>query len=71
MSKYQRLWEYVQGGDSRLELDFSQIEQICGFPIDHSFLNAKKELEPYGWRVRKISLKEQRVLFEKERTDGE
>ena len=34
---------------------------ICGFPIDHSFLNCKKELEAYGYQVGKISMKNQTV----------
>lgn len=38
---------------------------MAGLPIDHSFLNAKKELLAYGYQVKKISLKEQTVLFEK------
>ena len=42
-----------------------QVEEICGFPIDHSFLNCKKELLAYGWQVKKISLKEKTVSLEK------
>lgn len=58
MSKFSPLWEYVagqQGGE--LLLSFAQVEEICGLPIDHSFLNCKKELLAYGWQVKKISLK--------------
>lgn len=40
--------------------------EILGFPIDHSFLNYKKELLAYGYTVGKISLKDQTVKFEKE-----
>lgn len=46
-------------------LSFEQVEEICGFPIDHSFLNCKKELLAYGWQVKKISLKQQTVALEK------
>lgn len=46
-------------------LTFGEIQSIVGFPIDHSFLNAKKELKKYGYEVKKISLKEQTVLFHK------
>lgn len=33
--------------------------------MNHSFLNEKKELTAYGWRVGKISLKAKTVTFEK------
>ena len=66
MSKFSPLWEYVAGQQgSRLLLSFAQVEEICGPPIDHSFLNCKKELLAYGWQVKKISLKQQTVAFEK------
>ena len=66
MSKFSSLWEYVAGQQgSRLLLSFAQVEEICGLPIDHSFLNCKKELLAYGWQVKKISLKQQNVAFEK------
>lgn len=52
-------------GSDRFKLTFAEIEQIAGFPIDHSFLTYKKELLKYGYRVEKISMKEQTVLFEK------
>ena len=66
MSKYDALWAYVKGceGDA-LRLTFQQIEAISGAPLDHSFLNYKKELTQYGWRVGKIRMKEQTVLFER------
>ena len=38
---------------------------MLGFEIDQSFLDCKKELEEYGYKVGKISLKEQRITFEK------
>lgn len=66
MSKFLPLWEYVAGQKgSRLLLSFAQVEEICGLPIDHSFLNCKKELLAYGWQVKKISLKQQTVALEK------
>ncbi|MGN0789075.1 MAG: hypothetical protein ACI4MY_03990 [Christensenellales bacterium] len=66
MSKYQRLWEFVgqQNCDS-LVLTFAEIEKILGTPIDHSFLNCKKELSNYGYTVSKISMKNQTIRFEK------
>lgn len=66
MSKFLPLWEYVAGQEGReLLLPFSKVEEICGLPIDHSFLNCKKELLAYGWQVKKISLKQQTVALEK------
>lgn len=66
MSKFLPLWEYVAGQQgSELLLSFAQVEEICGLPIDHSFLNCKKELLAYGWQVKKISLKQQTVALEK------
>lgn len=66
MSKYQPLWEHIQTIDAeKLSLSYGEIQSILGFPIDHSFLNAKKELLDYGWNVEKISMKEQTVLFER------
>ena len=67
MSKYNALWEYVKNsGKQSLKLTFDEIQNIAGVPIDHSFLNFKKELTNYGYQVRKISMKEKTVNFEKE-----
>lgn len=58
------LWEYVQKSENDLlKLTFSEIENIAGTPIDHSFLKYKKELIKYGYEIKKISMKEQTVLF--------
>ena len=66
MSKYQPLWEHIQTIDAdKLSLSYGEIESILGFPIDHSFLTYKKELPAYGWNVKKISMKEQTVHFER------
>ena len=66
MSKYQPLWEHIQTVNAdKLSLSYGEIESILGFPIDHSFLTYKKELPAYGWNVKKISMKEQTVLFER------
>ncbi len=43
MSKYDPLWRYIQTTSPGI-LTFDEVERICGFPINHSFLNAKKEL---------------------------
>lgn len=64
MSKFQPLWEYVKKNDTYpLKLNFSEIADILGFPIDHSFLTYKKEANAYGFIVEKISLKEKNVIF--------
>ena len=66
MSKYNALWAWIrQNGTSRFTLTFAQIEQITGFPLDHSFLTYKKELTAYGYQVGKISMKGQTVAFQK------
>ena len=66
MSKYQPLWEHIQTIDAdKLSLSYGEIQNILGFPIDHSFLTYKKELPAYGWNVKKISMKEETVLFER------
>ena len=66
MSKYDALWAYVQkDGSPTLKLTFRQIQEIAGIPIDHSFLQYKKELTDYGYQVGKISMKEQTVIFKR------
>lgn len=66
MSKYNLLWEYVKKrGSESFKLTFTEIENILGIPIDHSFLKYKKELTEYGYQVGKISMKEQTVIFDK------
>ena len=66
MSKYYSLWEYVQKkGSQSFKLTFEEIQDIVGIPLDHSFLNYKKELTEYGYQVGKISMKEKTVIFNK------
>lgn len=66
MSKYDKLWEHVQkDGRALFKLTFDEINGIAGIPIDHSFLNYKKELLDYGYEVGKISLKNKTVEFKK------
>lgn len=66
MSKYNALWEYVrENGSQSFQLTFEEIQRIAGIPIDHSFLNCKKELMEYGYQVGKISLKERTVIFQR------
>ncbi|MCI7358771.1 MAG: hypothetical protein MSK40_13875 [Parabacteroides sp.] len=66
MSKYDQLWKWIsENGTDSFKLTYSEIEEIAGLPIDHSFLNLKKELLGYGYRVGKISMKEETVAFEK------
>ena len=71
MSKYNPLWEYIRDrGEGSFRLTFEEIQQILGFPIDHSFLNCKKELLEYGYQVGKLSMKEQIITFEKKNGSG-
>ena len=68
MSKYFPLWQEVacrMQGVNKLMLTFEEVRDVLGFEIDHLFLDCKKELEEYGYKVGKISLKEQRITFEK------
>lgn len=49
MSKYNALWDYVRSQSAPLlTLSFDEIQPIAGIPIDHSFLQYKKELTTYG-----------------------
>ena len=66
MSKYDLLWKWIaENGQDSFKLSYAQIEDILGFPIDHSFLKYKKELLEYGYQAGKISMKEETVAFEK------
>ena len=66
MSKYEPLWNWIQeNGTDSFKLTFDEIEKIAGLPIDHSFLTYKKKLTEYGFMVGKISMKEQKVSFER------
>ncbi len=68
MSKYDALWKYVSESDKDYyKLTYAEIENVAGVPIDHSFLTYKKELIEYGYKVGKISMKEQTIEFIKER----
>ena len=67
MSKFTPLWNWIrENGTESFSLTFDEIGEIAGVPIDHSFLTFKKELSDYGYRVKKISIKEKTVTFEKE-----
>lgn len=64
MSKYEKLWAYfLKRKEDKIILSFDEIEKISEIKIDHSFLNYKKELEQYGYRVNRISLKNKTVEF--------
>lgn len=66
MSKYDPLWQWIADrGEDTVLLTFGQIGEIAGVPLDHAFLNCKKELEAYGFRVEKISMKQQTVQIRK------
>lgn len=66
MSKYEKLWNYiVKQNKDEIKFTFGEIQNILGFKIDHSFLNYKKELLNYNYEVKKISLKNQEIIFKK------
>lgn len=70
MSKYNDLWIYIdlifkQNNKEKIELSFNQIKDATNFDIDHSFLNYKKELLNYGYKVEKIKLKDKKIVFSK------
>lgn len=63
---YNLLWQYITNQNKdELKLTYNEIEQILGAKLNHSFLSHKKELEKYGYKVKKISLKENYVIFVK------
>ena len=56
MSKYDSLWKWIQSnGADQIRLSYSEIEQISGVPVDHSFLTYKKELLEYGYKTEKFT----------------
>jgi hypothetical protein len=64
MSKYDPVWEYLKKKKGKaITLSFDEIKTILGFPIDHSFLNYKKEAAAYGYTVKKIYLKDKKIDF--------
>lgn len=66
MSKYEPLWKYLkENKKDNYKLSYEKIKNILGFDIDHSFLNYKKEAKDYGYEVRKISIKEKTITFNK------
>lgn len=66
MSKYDSLWKWISENKSEdFKLTYDEIEKYAGVPIDHSFLKFKKELEEFGFKVDKISMKEKAVAFVK------
>lgn len=66
MSKYNKLWNYIKDNNKDIyKLSYDNIRDILGFGIDHSFLTYKKELQEYGYEVKKISIKDKMVIIEK------
>lgn len=70
MSKYEPLWHFLKkSGADTLTLSFAQIGELLGFPLEHFFLNAKKEAAAFGYTVGKISLRQQTVAFFREKQE--
>lgn len=64
MSKYEPLWNYIKNNKKdSYELTYNEIKNILGFDIEHSFLTYKKELLSYGYEVKKISMKDKKVII--------
>ncbi len=68
MSKYDLLWKNIdllfkQTNKEVATLSFEEIEKMGGVAVDHSFLKFKKELESFGYKVEKISLKQKQITF--------
>ena len=62
MSKYSTLWEHI-ASNNLSEMTFSEIRDVLGFDIDHSFLTYKKELIEFGFEITKISMKDKKVFI--------
>ena len=66
MSKYKVLWEYIKENDKdEYNLSYESLENILGFKLDHSFLTYKKELNEYGYKVKKVSMKEKYIIVKR------
>ena len=66
MSQYDALWKYIkEQNQDEIRLTFFEIEEIIHLLMKHSFLTYKKDLLAHGYNVKKISLKEKWVLFQK------
>lgn len=66
MSKYKVLWEYIKEYDKdEYKLSYESLENILGFKLDHSFLTYRKELNEYGYKVEKISMKEKYIIVKR------
>lgn len=66
MSKYKVLWEYIKENDKdEYKLSYESLENILGFKLDHSFLTYRKELNEYGYKVEKISMKEKYIIVKR------
>lgn len=63
-SKYLPLWEHV-APLAPVCMSFDEIAAVLGFEIDHSFLTYKAEAVDFGVTVKKISLKNKTVMFER------
>ena len=58
MSKYEPLWRFLSGdGSGCIQFSFERINEILGFPLDHSFLRYKQEAERMDTVSRKFRSK--------------
>ncbi len=68
MNKYDLLWKKIdllfrKTNKEKITISFEELEKLGRIAIDHSFLTYKKELESYGYKVDKISLKQKQISF--------
>ncbi len=62
------LWKNIdllfrQTNEEKITISFEELEKLGGITVDHSFLKFKKELEDFGYKVDKISLKQAQITF--------
>jgi len=66
MGRYEPLWKYLkENNKDNYKLTFTEIKNILGFPIDHSFLTYKKEAKEYDYEIERISIKEETIIINK------
>ena len=51
MSKYDGLWRWIaENGQDYFKLTYTQIKELAGVPIDHSFLSFKSVSAQWTWK---------------------
>jgi hypothetical protein len=76
--KYQPLWAWLRSRpDDRIELTFTQVEEILGFPLPpssrkhpphwHSYKGSAvvRAIRDAGWKARDVSIRSETVVLER------